>query len=95
MDHMIDLSVPIRIPIDEREIKEEILGKIASEVNKLLYRELPWSREQDAEPLREMVKEQIREIIEENKGIIVDEAVKEVVKRAERRRAARERAEGG
>ena len=90
MNHLINLSVPISIPIDKEEIKAEILGRIASEVNKVLYREMGWSREQDAEPLREMVREEIRRMIEENRNTIIDVAAKEVMRRAERRRAVRE-----
>lgn len=93
MNQLINLSVPISIPIDEREIKEEILGRIADEVNKVLYQEMGWNRDRDAEPLREMVKEQIREMIEENRNTIIDVAAKEVIRRAERRKAVREAVE--
>lgn len=90
MNHLINLSIPVSIPINEKEIKGEILGRIAAEVNDVLYQEMGWSREQDAEPLREMVREQIREMIEENRNTIIDVAAKEVMRRAERRRAVRE-----
>lgn len=90
MDQLIDLSIPIRIPINEKEIKEEILGRIASEVNKVFYREMGWNREQDAEPLREIVREEIRKMIEENRNTIIDVAAKEVIRRSGRRKAVRE-----
>lgn len=95
-------SVPVTIGVDEeriaesieKNVEEQVVNRILTEVKKTLYKSKPYSyRDEydDPTPMKEMIKEQICKIVEERSDEIVTLAAEVLAEKLSRSKAVKEK----